>query len=165
MKAHLFAVLCCFASIGHAAPKAVTLDPMQHHSAEILVVNPDGNAVTYTPAELETFPNYRLSTTTPWRDETAQFDGVLLRDVLEANGLADATAILVTAENDFSATIPREVWETHDVLVATRVDDKPHSRRARGPIQIVIDMAAYEASEVAREEHLVWMAARIEAVK
>lgn len=74
-------------------------------------------------------------------------------------------AILVTAENDFTSVIPREVRLQHDVMLATRVDGQPHSRRARGPIQFVIDMDACENSTVAREGHLVWMAARIEAAR
>ena len=72
-------------------------------------------------------------------------------------------AIRVVAENDYAVTIPRAVWEASPLLVATRVDGAAHSRRARGPIQFVFDMAAYEASEVITESHWVWSAARIEA--
>ena len=79
--------------------------------------------------------------------------------------MVDAEAITVTAENDFEVTIPREIWTELDVLVATRVDGAPHSRRARGPIQFVIEMDSYAASRVVREDHLVWMAARIEAAE
>lgn len=150
---------------GIAAPVSVTLEPMEHMQAELVVARPDGSEMSYTPAALEEFPTYRLRTTTPWRAEPAEFDGVMLRDILAANGLEGVDAILVTAENDFTATLPRALWETVDVVVVTRVDGRPHSRRARGPIQFVIDMDAYEASDVALEDHLVWMAARIEAIR
>lgn len=147
-----------------AAPVPVVLEPVRHSPAELTVVDPDGGATLYTPASLEAFPAYRLRTTTPWRPEAASFEGVLLTDILAAHGLSDASAILVTAENDFTATIPRALWEAVDILVATRVDGRPHSRRARGPIQFVIHMDEYSQHPLTREEHLVWMAARIEAI-
>ena len=145
-----------------AAPEPVTLEAMTHTSAEVTVLRPDGSEARYSPADLEALPTYRLRTTTPWREVPAAFDGVLLADLLAANGLDTVDAIEVTAENEYAVTIPREIWETLDVLVATRVDGQPHSRRARGPIQFVIDMDSYTASDAAREDYLVWMVARIE---
>lgn len=148
-----------------AAPQSVMLEPTEHMAAQLVVVGPDGTETAYSPANLERLPTYRLRTTTPWRPQPADFDGVLLRDILAANGLLEVDAILVTAENDFTATIPRALWETLDVMVATRVDGRPHTRRERGPIQFVIDMDDYESHDIAMEEHLVWMAARIEPLR
>ena len=145
-------------------PQPVNLGPINHAKAELVVVSPDGAQVSYSPSDIETFPTFRVETTTPWRNEPAQFDGVLLRDLLAANGMAEMPAIRVTAENDFAVTIEREVWEDVDILVATRVNNLPHSRRTRGPIQFVIDQQAFEASTLTAERHLVWMAARIEPV-
>lgn len=143
-------------------PEPVTLSPIEHATAALEVVGMDGLSRVYTPGDLETFATYHLRTTTPWREAPADFEGVLLTDVLAANGLAEAPAIRVTAENDFSSVIRREVWESIPVLVATRVDGQAHSRRSRGPIQFVMDMDAYTSSDVASESDLVWMAARIE---
>jgi hypothetical protein len=147
------------------APLPVELPPMNHAEAQLVIVDASGNESVYTPGELETYPTYRLTTTTPWRDEPAEFEGVLLSDFLAAHGLAGVDAILVTAENDYTATIPRAVWEQTAVLVATRVNGQPHSRRSRGPIQFVIAMEEFNSSEVALEDHLVWMATRIEAAQ
>ncbi|NNE87527.1 MAG: hypothetical protein HKN27_05575 [Silicimonas sp.] len=146
-------------------PEPVNLAPLTHSKAELVVVAPDGSQKAYSPSEIELFPTFRIETKTPWREVPAQFDGILLRDLLEANGLAELPAIRVLAENDYAVTIEREVWESVDILVATRVNDKPHSRRARGPIQFIIDRDAFEASEYAGDSHLVWMAARIEPVE
>ena len=85
-----------------------------------------------------------------------------MSELLEASGLSSVDAIAVTAENDYRTVIEREIWESVDILVATRVDGRPHSRRVRGPIQFVIDMDAFNASAVTSESNLVWMAARIE---
>ncbi|EBA11943.1 hypothetical protein [Roseobacter sp. CCS2] len=143
------------------APQPVTLDPIEHTDAQLVIIAADGTAQTYTPATLEALPTYRVRTTTPWRDEPVDFDGVLLSDLLEANGLHLTDEINVIAENDFSTTIPRALWDTVPVLVATRVDGRAHTRRERGPIQFIIDKGSYTASPVVSERHLVWMAARI----
>lgn len=141
----------------------VELEPVTHVDAALVVVGNDGTEHRYSPAELEQFTTYSLTTRTPWRDEPAEFQGVLLADVLAANGLDSVSSIAVLAENDYRTVIERAVWEEVDILVATRVDGRPHSRRARGPIQFVIDMDAFNASELTSESNLVWMAARIEA--
>ncbi|MBT8425579.1 MAG: hypothetical protein KJO67_11430 [Silicimonas sp.] len=106
-----------------------------------------------------------MVTKTPWRPEEAVFEGTTLQVLLRAHGLDGSEAIRVTAENDFQSIVEREVWEDVPILLATRVDGRPHTRRARGPIQFVIPDADYSSSDVAKEGHLVWMAARIEPVR
>lgn len=156
-------IVAVFAAAGWAGqPEPVALSPVKHAAASLEVIGTDGATKVYTPGDLETFATYRLKTTTPWRQEAAAFEGVLLTDILAANGLSDVPAIKVTAENDFTSVIRREVWQSIPILVATRVDGQPHSRRSRGPIQFVMDMDAYTASGAASESDLVWMAARIE---
>ncbi len=150
-------------SVFAGPPVEVELAPMTHAEATLLVVGADGAEIRYSPADLEGFTTYRMTTTTPWRDEPANFEGVLLADLLAASGLDGVDAIAVTAENDYSTVLTRALWESVDILVATRVDGRPHSRRARGPIQFVIDSETFNSSDLTSESNLVWMAARIEA--
>ena len=143
-------------------PEPVELEEIALQEAELTFAGPEGEK-TYTPAELEAFGTYRMVTSTPWRDEPAVFEGPLLGALLAAHGLADAPAIRVTAENDYSVVIPREVWSGRPVMVATRVDGKPHNRRARGPLQFVFAMDEEPAlDDQAFEKNWVWMAERIE---
>lgn len=142
---------------------AVDLPKMAHEHATLTVVGSDGFETQYSPEQLETFPTYSLTTTTPWRDEPSVFEGVLLADILAASHLETATNILVTAENDFLTTFSKDLIDSVPILVATRVDGKPHSRRMRGPIQFVIDAQAFHDSPLVDESKLVWMAARIES--
>ncbi len=150
-------------SVRADAPEPIELEPIDHVAAELVIAGVGGNELRFTPATLEQLSTYRVRTTTPWREEPADFDGVLLADLLRLSGLDTVEQIRVTAENDFATIIPRALWETVPVLVATRVDGRAHTRRERGPIQFVIPMADYTSSPVASEAHLVWMAARIEA--
>lgn len=147
-----------------AGPVRIEHQPIEHNRAELVVAGANGE-VRYNPDQLERLGFRRLTTVTPWRDIPAAFDGVLLSDILAANGLGDASAITVEAENGYAVEIPAQIWKRWPVLVATRVNGRPHGRRQRGPIQFILPMsddAATGASE--NEAYWVWMAARIEPV-
>ncbi len=142
--------------------RPINLEPIAHADAELAIMGADGAELRLSPTDLEAMDTYRLRTTTPWREQPADFDGVLLTDVLQNSGLLEVDQIRVIAENDFATVIPRALWEEVPILVATRVNDRAHSRRERGPIQFVMAMDDYRSSSLAAESHLVWMAARIE---
>lgn len=146
-----------------ASPKQVALAPIQHQDAQLVVESPDGVTVTYTPEMLEALPTYEITTTTPWRDTPATFSGVLLSDLLANHGMSDVSAIVVAAENEFQVVFERSALEAAPVLIATRVDGRPHSRRQRGPIQFIIADEDMRANGALEESHLVWMAASIKA--
>lgn len=148
-----------------AEPKPVNLAPTVHMKASLTVLGADGKSTVYSPADLEKLPTYQIVTATPWRDEPAVFTGILLIDLLELHGLLSAQSIVVTAENDFSTTFSRRTLAAANILVATRVNGVPHSRRARGPIQFVVEEEVYQSSGFVTEAHLVWMASRIEAAQ
>lgn len=137
------------------------LQPLALEPSQLTVAGPDG-AVTYSGESLEALGTYALVTTTPWRETPATFEGVLLSELLEQNGLANAPAIEVTAENDYTVVIERDVWTERPALIATRVDGAPHTREARGPLQFVFPMDADpETAEPSFEGNWVWLAARI----
>ena len=170
MTFRILSALCalCFmviAPAGATSLQPVELAPIDHLDAQLIVEDKTGSEKQYSISDIEGLKTHRLVTKTPWRDEPATFDGVLLADLLAIHGLEDATRIVVYAENDYEAVLDREVWETVPVLVATRVDGQPITRRNRGPIQFVVPWDAYNRSDVVSESHLVWMAARIESAE
>ncbi len=160
----LAAACVCIASQALAgAAKVDSPAPMEFADAHLTVVGPNGET-TYTPESLEGLGVYGFVTRTPWDDVPVHFEGVLLTDVLAAAGLSDAEAIYVLAENDYQVVIPHSAWTDHEILIATRRDGKPHTRRMRGPLQFVLHMDEDPAAaEKAFEDVWVWMAARIEA--
>ncbi len=158
----VFAALAVSAS---ADVVPVELESVRHQAATLVVAGTKGE-VSYDQSSLEALGAMRMSTITPWREDMADFDGVLLEDVLSANGLSDANRIRVTAENGYATEIESAIWKNFPVLLATRVNGRAHSRRARGPIQFVLPMST--SPEVGGDGFLrswVWMAARIEAVE
>lgn len=169
MKPFLFAAL--FGSVLPLSAQAqvspdpafrpVALGPVSHADATLTVVDTLGNEHVYAPADLESMPTYALETTTPWREVPAVFEGVLLADLLSRHGLAEIDRVFVLAENDYVSEIDRAAWETGAIMIATRVDGRAHSRRARGPIQFVVPMQTFETEGAITTQHLVWMAAMI----
>lgn len=158
------AVLAVFVLLAFAAQamEPVEVGDTRFARAELTVVGAQGEK-RYAPAELEVYGTFAIHTVTPWREAEAEFVGIRLADLLEAHGIDDASAIRVVAENDYVATIEREAWTAHDALIATRVNGRGHSRRERGPLQIVFDMSADPSvAETAFQKNWVWMAARIE---
>lgn len=153
--------LTLFSAAQAQSPIPITLGPLAHNEARLSILATDGAEATYTPSELETFPTYRLTTTTPWRIQPATFDGVLLNDVLAAHGLQDTEVLRVEAENDYAVTLDKAVRDATPILLATRVDGRALSRRERGPILFVVGAEDYARLEVITERHLVWMARRI----
>ena len=139
----------------------VTLAPIVHLEATLTIVDANGVSHDYTPAQLEEFATYGMETTTPWRQEPARFEGILLIDLLAAHGLTDLDAIEVVAENDYKSKIERDAWMSGAFMIATRVDGMAHSRRVRGPLQFVVPAAAAEAG-IVLERHMVWMARTIQ---
>ena len=105
MKNALLSIALCAALSTQASAAdqyvPVELEPISYAPASLTIVSPDGTEHIYTQAELEQFATYSLETTTPWRDEPARFEGVMLADLLAAHGLSDVAQISITAENDF----------------------------------------------------------------
>lgn len=164
---HCVAIILLVISVVSAVaePQRVDLEPLVHENAELVIVTRDGARTVYTPASLEGFPTYQIETTTPWREVPAVFAGVLLSDVLMHHDMLSDAPIRVTAENDFSTVFDAGALNAAPILIATRVNGAPLSRRARGPIQFVIQDEVYRAKDSLTESHLVWMAARIETVR
>lgn len=160
----IFLAVTLIASQLHAGPiMEVTLPPIALDNATLTVVEADGDEIRYSAADLEKLPTYSLTTTTPWREEPAVFEGVLLSDILDKSGLNGSENVIVTAENDFKSILSKDLIDSIQILVATRVNGQAHSRRIRGPIQFVIDAETFANSSLTNESNLVWMAARIEA--
>lgn len=139
----------------------VVLNSIAHLNASLTVIDAQGSAHTYTIPELETFPAYRLTTTTPWRNDETEFTGVRLFDVLARHNLQDASEIRVIAENNYASVLPNEVWTSGNILIATRANEAPIPRRARGPILFVAPATVVGPDNIIHDKHLVWMAMSI----
>ncbi len=78
----------------------------------------------------------KITTSTPWTEGKKVFEGVRIRDLLQAVG-ADGATITPVALNDYKLDIPREDFDKYPVILAYRMDGEELRVRDKGPLWIV----------------------------
>ena len=153
------------APVGHAgeAPRPVALTPLMVREPELTIAWPTGRKA-YALPDLEALGLWRVNTSSFWPTDHGPYEGPLLADVLRHVGLADVSAIRVSARDGFSEVIPRADWERWPIILATRCAGHPMAIRDKGPIRIIYprDMAE-EMKEIVYRLRWVWMVSSIEA--
>lgn len=105
---------------------------------------------------LDAMQQAEVVTRTPWTKGVRTFSGPLLADLAALAGQPVSSAV-VSALNDYSATIPAEDWESHDLVVATRVDGETMRIRNNGPFWIVYPLdEAPELDVQVYHSRMVW---------
>lgn len=98
----------------------------------------------------------------PWDPELKTYRGVLLRDLLTQR-VGRTSDVRAFALNNYSAQIPREDIDHHDVLIAYAVDGKPIPVRRRGPLMVVYPMTSRpELNTATHASRCIWQIRRIE---
>ena len=150
------------------SPVAAQAAPLPAPSGEV-VLRIDGEIETVTAdgvaafdlAGLEALPVVTMTTSTPWTDGVATFDGVLLKDLLALVGARGST-IVATAFNDYSVRFPARDEHGMEPLVAYRLNGEPMSVRDKGPLWIVYpydqNLAAQSETYYSRS---IWQVVRI----
>ena len=87
-------------------------------------------------AMLEAIGTTTLKTTTVWTSGEVVFEGVLVRDVLDALG-AQGQEVVATALNDYVATLPMEELRQYPVMLAFKMNGRYLHVKDKGPLWIV----------------------------
>jgi hypothetical protein len=111
---------------------------------------------------LESLGVTKLKTSTAWTAGESEFEGVLVRDLLEAVG-AEGTLVVATAVNDYVVSIPlRELYD-YPVLLAFKMDGSYLELRDKGPIWIVYPRDQYkELRNSLIDKNWVWQLSALE---
>ncbi len=96
----------------------------------------NGAKAVFDRAMLEKLGMHVSKTSTPWTDGVATFEGPLGKALLEAVG-AQGETLVVTALNDYSASVPREDFYKYDVVLAMKKDGHYLRVRDKGPLFII----------------------------
>lgn len=98
----------------------------------------DGKQInaTYDLAALQALPVTSFTTSTMWTEGPQAFDGVLLKDILDANGITKGT-ISATAINDYAIDIPVSDAVVGGPILAYALNGAPMSVRDKGPLWLV----------------------------
>ena len=121
-----------------------------------------GPVVRLDRAMLEALGTTKLKTSTAWTAGEEEFEGVLVRDLLEAVG-AEGTLVIATALNDYVATIPlRELYD-YPVLLALKMNGEYLQLRDKGPIWIVYPRDQFaELRNSMVDKNWVWQLSELE---
>ena len=117
--------------------------------------NSDG-AAYFDMEMLKALPAARLETTTAVTDGERQFDGFLMRDLLDFVG-ADGSTVTAIALNDYAIDIEVDEFNRFDILVAYAMDGEPLLPSDKGPLWIVYPRDQHaELQDIRYDYRWVW---------
>lgn len=104
-----------------AQPLAKPKDrPLLEVTGKIKVTN-DGEKATFDLALLESIGVVKTKTSTAWTEGTPQFEGIMLKTLLERLG-ASGDAVIAVALNDYKVEIPIADFQRYPVILAYRMN-------------------------------------------
>lgn len=104
----------------------------------ILTVRGPETETLFSDETLSTLPQISFATTTLWTEGSMEFSGPSLQSVLEAAHVpATTSTVRLTALNDYSVTIDRQLIEATAPIVANRINGAPFSVREKGPLWLM----------------------------
>ena len=111
---------------------------------------------------LASLPRQRMTTHTSVTDGPQTFEGIRVRDLLEALG-AQGDRVVALALNDYRVTIPIDDFKTYEVLLADTMNGEQLTRRDKGPLWIVYPRDDHaELQDIRYDYRWVWQLYRLE---
>lgn len=102
---------------------------------KVQTTNQGGQAV-FDLAMLAELPQKQFTGMTHWEKTPLKFGGPLLRDVFAAAQVT-GTQVHATASDGYRVSFPAADATRFDMLIATRVNDRPIPLRSKGPLWLV----------------------------
>lgn len=130
----------CLALASHLAAAedfaAPTGEVLLTVSGNIAKSNASDGTLMLDQTMLEALPQNSFSTSTTWTEGVSKFQGVLIKDLIEAVGATGKT-ITLTAANDYQITMPMSEVQEDAPLLSFLMNDKVMSLRDKGPVWMV----------------------------
>ncbi|RDE19093.1 hypothetical protein DV711_16010 [Motiliproteus coralliicola] len=155
--------------IGPLAAVGSQATPLEQPTGDVLLTvtgaientNAPGQA-RFDRAMLEALPQHSFDTITPWTDGKHQYEGVLLKELLQQLG-AKGSKVVAHALNDYHSVIDLDPIRNYPVMIAIRADGKPMRIRDKGPLWILYPMSDYpELNHQRHHPAMVWQLNRLE---
>ena len=129
---------------------------------EGLNADPEDNSVRLDLPALQTLPQVRISTKTPWHDNVHVFEGPLLEDVLAFAG-ARGEQLQLTALNDYRITVDFGTLKDYRPILAWQKDGQPMRVRDKGPLWLILPLDDHEVLQHSSYYDLmIWQLNRID---
>lgn len=134
-------------------------------SSLLQLILPDKREITLDEAALAALPQVEFETATPWTLGTHRYRGPTLKSVLAAQQVDSASAIDVAALNGYQQRVDLSLFAKVPLTLVRYQDDKPLTRRNKGPLWLLVPLSAYPDMDVsAIHNNMVWQVIRIEVV-
>lgn len=147
-------MLCCWGATVAADGAILTVSGQ-------IEASPEGAPVVLGREDLEALPQHRLRTSTSVTDGVPEFEGFLMRDLMELVGAEGETAIAL-ALNGYRIEIPVADFERFDVMGALSMNGEQLTPRDKGPIWIVYPRDAHrELDDIRYDMRWVWQLERL----
>ncbi|MGL4601066.1 MAG: molybdopterin-dependent oxidoreductase [Plesiomonas sp.] len=114
---------------------AITDEPILTISGNISEKN-QGETAVFDEQLLDSLPQHKITTLTPWYEGEKTFEGPLIKDVL-ALVKPNGKNITFVALNDYESTIPTSDIDKYDVILARKINGKVLSVRDKGPLFVI----------------------------
>jgi len=119
-------------------------------------------SVTLTRSQLEQLPQTTLTTHLPWIKGQAEFKGVKLTTLLDSLKIKPSQ-ILMSALNDYSASVSWQHIEKYEPIIATEKNNQYLKIRDYGPYWLVFSIDQYP--ELSQRKNLAKMVWQLETIK
>lgn len=154
------APLCLTEAARSASLPTPAGSPLLTVAGQIQNTNVSGEA-HFDAAMLDALPVHVLSTSTAVTDGVNRFEGVLMRDLLQAVG-AQGTVVRASALNRYTTTIPMSDFYDYDVLLARSMNGKQLLPSDKGPLWIVYPRDSHrELRDMRYDYRWVWQLNRL----
>lgn len=161
MNRRAFALFSAAIATGLASPLRGAAEPLLRVDGDIR----DFGGVSPDDADLLAFEQINFATSTVWTVGTPRFSGPSLQMLLEKLGAGPGN-LRMTAINDYSIEVTRNLLAPDAPIIANRIDDKAFDRREKGPFWV---MFPFDQSSAFQNETTyaacVWQLSRITVLK
>lgn len=121
--------------------------------------------ISLDEAALAALPQTEFKTATPWTTGTHSYRGPTLASVLSSQGI-QASLLEVSALNGYQQQLDLALFEQVPLTLVRYEDDKPLTRRNKGPLWLLMPFSAHPDLDVpVIHSCMVWQVIRIEVIK
>lgn len=120
-----------------------------------------GDEAAFDRAMLQSLGMHKLRTTNPFETGIHEFEGVLLRDVLDKVG-ATGSKLIAFALDGYAVEIPASDAREYEVLLALVWNGKQMTVRNKGPIWVIYPLDRYdELKDEKYSARSIWQLGRL----
>jgi hypothetical protein len=145
----VFLVISFFSTVASAEP-----------TLEIMV---GGETITLSRSELESLPQQRITTTSPYFEGTQEFSGPSLQTLIDTYWQPGNERILFRALNDYAVEAPLQQALALDAIIATRRNSRVMSVRTHGPFWVMLPLSQQPSLNTTdNHRFMIWQLSEIE---